>query len=485
MTEASPDKASRVSATSIAAGDVLGGKYRIDGELGVGGMGVVLAATHLELDAPVAIKVIRDEFARNEEVVGRMLFEARAAAKLRSTHVVRVLDVARLESGAPYIVMERLRGRDLASLLVEHGPLPVQEAVDYVLQACEGLLEAHALGIVHRDLKPENLFRAETHEGSVIKVLDFGISKDTGLSPGLSPRSVMTTAGYAVGSPYYMSPEQMRALDVDARADIWSLGAILYELLSGHCPFEGESLPVVCASVLSEAEAAALASVAPQVPEGLSVIVAGCLRKDREQRFGSVVELAAPLRAFASTDGQRSADRSSRLSVVSSLKSQSERPTVTPAPMAASTAVAASFRPASPRYLPVTAALLVIVGVALGWAALRAADAPRNTKPEVAAAAPPVANPATVTTSASNIAPAEPRPGPALATSAEATGKSPNAGAERAHATKRVAASTPIVAPPAPTSPLASALTKPAVPPSPSNKPPANAWDPERLGGRY
>ena len=232
--------------TGLFPGFIVGNKYRIDGCLGEGGMGVVLSATHLELDAPVAIKVVREEYAGSDDIVERVLFEARAVARMRSSHVVRVLDVARLDSGCPYIVMEQLQGVDLGHALWDNGPFSVPQAIDYLLQACDGLAEAHGLGIVHRDLKPGNLFLATTPEGVVLKVLDFGISKEVS-SPLRSiarrPRTSLTSAGDPVGSPYYMAPEQMRASpDIDARADIWSLGAILFELLTGQCPFEGDTM---------------------------------------------------------------------------------------------------------------------------------------------------------------------------------------------------------------------------------------------------
>jgi eukaryotic-like serine/threonine-protein kinase len=477
----SPSELLRLSATRLAPGDVLGGKYRVDRLLGAGGMGVVLSATHLELEAPVAIKVVRDEYARNEEVVARMLFEARAVAKLKSSHVVRVVDVARLESGAPYIVMERLEGSDLAKLLVERGTLPVQEAVDYVLQACEGLAEAHALGIVHRDLKPENLYLANTREGPVVKVLDFGISKEIGegvAGMSLSPRSVMTTAGYAVGSPYYMSPEQMRAGEVDARTDVWALGAILYELLSGRCPFEGESLAVVCARVLGDDEAAPLASMAPGTPEGLSSVVACCLRKNREERFGSVEEVVTALRAFASLDGQRSAARLSRpISGDSRLRLVSDRPMGTPPPMAATASVPPS-RSASGRYLPIAAALALVASLAVGWAAQHSpvpapppsrpaalpvpAVAARGVEIQVAPSVPAVIAPAPPTSSPSSVVSAEP--------------SQASRGAKRPPAA-RAAASTPSIA--------KTGMAKPPTSGLPSTKPPADAWDPDRLGGRY
>ncbi|HEY3253646.1 MAG TPA: serine/threonine-protein kinase, partial [Polyangiaceae bacterium] len=224
--------------TGLVPGSIVGNKYRIDGCLGEGGMGVVLSATHLELDAPVAIKVVREEFAGSHDIVERVLFEARAVARMRSSHVVRVLDVARLPSGCPYIVMEQLQGVDLGFALWENGMFSVPQAIDYLLQACDGLAEAHGLGIVHRDLKPGNLFLAKTPEGVVLKVLDFGISKEvsTPLRAVRTSRTSLTSSGDPVGSPFYMAPEQMRASpDVDARADIWSLGAILFELLTGQC----------------------------------------------------------------------------------------------------------------------------------------------------------------------------------------------------------------------------------------------------------
>lgn len=474
MTEPNSESADRVSATTVAPGDVLGGKYRIDGELGAGGMGVVLSATHLELDAPVAIKVMRDELARNEEIVGRMLFEARAVAKLKSSHVVRVLDVARLDSGAPYIVMERLEGRDLSKVLVERGPLPVEETVDYVLEACQCLMEAHALGIVHRDLKPENLYLAATREGNVIKVLDFGISKNTGVSPGLSPRSVPTSDGYVIGSPYYMSPEQMRAGDVDARADIWSLGAILYELLSGHCPFEGESLPVVCSAVLSDKEAEPLSKLAPRVPEGLSLVVARCLHKDRTARFPNVTDLAVALSPFASAEGQRAIDRRNRRVFSSGLEITGERPTATPAPVAAAfvPTVVPAPRPKK-RLWAFVAALGALLVVAGAWGALRERSPSPNDfqSPPAAAAAAPSSPPAV-------IAPTLAEP-PVVEPPVADDASKPRSG-KRHVARVAIAASAPVSTPPV----VSATPVKPVAPAAPA-KPPADAWDPDRLGGRY
>ena len=287
---------------AFPSGTIVGNKYRIDGVLGSGGMGVVLSAMHLELDAPVAIKVVRGELAQNAELASQLLFEARAVARMSSVHVVRILDVARLPSGAPYIVMEQLRGTDLASLIEKGGPLSMLDAVAYLRQACEGLSEAHALGIVHRDLKPENLFLARTPEGAVLKILDFGISKYIGGVGGSlrrAPRSTLTRAGRAVGSPFYMSPEQMRAApDLDGRADIWSLGAILFELLTARCPFEADTPAALCAKVMAD-EAPSLQAFSEGLPPELDAIVHRCLAKDPNARYQSVAELAEALRNFA------------------------------------------------------------------------------------------------------------------------------------------------------------------------------------------
>jgi len=284
---------------TLGPGAIVGGKYRVDGFLGTGGMGVVLSATHLELDAPVAIKIVRDDLAANEAVVSRLLFEARAVARMQSVHVVRVLDVDRLENGAPYIVMEKLRGGDLATLLQERPSLPVAEALGYVLQACEGLIEAHGLGIVHRDLKPENLFLADTPEGKVLKILDFGISKDLGTPIREGGRTTLTKGGAAVGSPSYMAPEQIRAEpNLDARADIWSLGTILFELIAGRCPFEAETVATMYQKVLTE-NPPALRTFRPDAPSELDTIIQLCLQKDPDERFQTVQELAIALRGLS------------------------------------------------------------------------------------------------------------------------------------------------------------------------------------------
>ncbi len=290
----------------IGPGSLIADKYRIEKLIGVGGMGIVWKATQLDLDRPVAIKIVREDLPDQELVAERACHEARASARLRSEHVVRVLDLGRLDGGTPFIVLEYLEGRDLYDLLTtREAPLPISEAVDVLLEACEGVAEAHALGIVHRDLKPENLFIARQPDGTaVLKILDFGISKQ------LRGTGRSLTQATAVGSPQYMSPEQMRgSQDIDQRADIWSLGATLYELVVGAPPFKADTIPSLCTLVL-EANPAPPRSLRQSLPEGLEQVILKCLAKRREERFQSVKELAEALLPFGSSS---SSDRALRI----------------------------------------------------------------------------------------------------------------------------------------------------------------------------
>jgi serine/threonine-protein kinase len=282
---------------SARQGHVIDGKYLVGECIAWGGMGIVSAATHLHLQKAVAIKWIRPEYLDNHEMAARFLNEARAAAGLSNEHVARVLDFGKAEDGTPYLVMERLEGACLATVLLDRGPLPVREAVDYVLQICEALAEAHARGIVHRDIKPENLFLTHRLDGEpIVKVLDFGISKQ----PAGKAGRTLTNPSSSMGSPCYMSPEQMRnARTVDARTDIWSLGVVLFELLSGALPFDGESLPELCGSVICDPPRS-LRDFRPDLPDGLEAAVDRCLQKSRDDRFADIAELARALESFAS-----------------------------------------------------------------------------------------------------------------------------------------------------------------------------------------
>ena len=305
----------------IRKGDVLADKYRVDWVLGTGSTGVVLAAYHLKLHQRVAIKLLLPEAVSNPEAVKRFEHEARAAVKIKSEHVARVIDIGSLEGGAPYIVMEHLQGEDLAARLARTGPLPVEEAVDFVMQACEAIAEAHGLGIVHRDLKPANLYCVRGSDGQAsIKVLDFGISKvlDDG---GLHALGEMTKSSIVVGSPFYMSPEQMQApRTVDARTDIWSIGVILHELLAGSVPFPGETLPQISVRV-ARSPPPSLRLVRSEVPPGLESVIARCLEKSAKKRYKSIADLAAALGRFGPRKSLSSVDR-----IRLNFKNASERP---------------------------------------------------------------------------------------------------------------------------------------------------------------
>jgi serine/threonine-protein kinase len=292
--------------------EVLAGKYRIERVVGRGGMGIVMAAWHLALDQRVAVKCLQPELAQNPESAARFLREARAAAKIKSEHGVRVLDVGNLDDGVPYMVMEFLDGRDLSDELRERGALPVEECINYALQAIEAVAEAHSLGIVHRDLKPENLFLARLPDGTrSVKVLDFGISKSMAIAS--SDNRSLTQSSTIMGSPLYMSPEQMRApRTVDARTDIWSLGAIMYELLSGHPPYVADTLPQLCAKML-ESDPDPLRSVRSDVDPDLERTVMMCLARDMKYRWSSMGELAQALLPFASRSARVHVERVSRV----------------------------------------------------------------------------------------------------------------------------------------------------------------------------
>jgi serine/threonine protein kinase len=302
-----------MSELSLQPGTVLGGKYVVERVIGQGGMGVVAAAYHVQLEQRVALKLMWPQATENPEAVSRFFREARAAARISSEHVVRVFDVGALENGAPYIAMEYLQGADLAQVLATRGRLAAEEAIDYLLQACEALAEAHAAGVVHRDLKPGNLFLAQRVDGQqLIKVLDFGISKMTAL-PGASAQVTMTQTSALMGSPLYMSPEQMAsAKAVDARSDIWALGVVAYEMLSGTPPFVAQTLPQVCAMILTE-EPQSLAARVPSLPSTIVSAVERCLRKEPAHRYQSVAELAAALEPIASPRARQSIERIARV----------------------------------------------------------------------------------------------------------------------------------------------------------------------------
>jgi eukaryotic-like serine/threonine-protein kinase len=283
-------------------GDVLGGKFKVERILGIGGMGMVVLATHMDLDQQVAIKFMLPQAMENPEAAARFTREARAAGRLTNDHVCRVTDVGTFDTGQPYIVMEYMEGLDLGTIIKRKGAQPVSIAVDYIVQACEGMAEAHGHGIIHRDLKPDNLFLATRADGSeIVKILDFGISK--------AATGIATKTGDIMGSPAYMAPEQMKSTkDVDQRADVWSLGVLLYQLISGKLPFIADTLPALCLAVMNEPPPS-LDSIRKDLPHGLAQVVMKCLEKDREDRYRNVHELAKSLAAYGKAESPAAVTR--------------------------------------------------------------------------------------------------------------------------------------------------------------------------------
>lgn len=279
----------------LQKGDILAGKYCIERTLGLGGMGAVFAANHLILGKIVAVKVLLPSQMHQADAALRFLREGRAASQIQSEHVAKVLDVGTHGVGLPFLVMEFLEGEDLASRIQRLGPQPLHDVAAWVLQVCEVMEEAHAKGIVHRDIKPSNIFIARRPNGrELIKVLDFGISK---VSEDLSD-GFRTASRAILGSPFYMAPEQMRASGtVDGRADIWSLGCVIFEALTGRPPFLAEDLTVLVARVLHDVPPSAQ-EIRPDLPDEIEAILVKCLAKDRQDRFQKIRDLIQALAPF-------------------------------------------------------------------------------------------------------------------------------------------------------------------------------------------
>ncbi|HKO47804.1 MAG TPA: serine/threonine-protein kinase [Polyangiaceae bacterium] len=289
-------------ASEFAPGTLIAERYRVLRKIGEGGMGLLYACMDTVLSREVAVKLMRRSLAVEPLIAERLMREAMLAAQLRR-HVAQVFDCGMLETGEPYIVMELLNGRDMYAVMRESGPVTPAELSVVMLQVCDGLAEAHAKGIIHRDLKPENLFCATEPDGRVvIKIVDFGVSKQVS---GRRMRA-QTNPGESVGSPQYMSPEQITApSEVDARTDIWSLGVVMYELLTGALPFRGAGTAQICAAVLTEA-VPPISEYRNDVPPALEFIIRRCLEKDRARRFDGVSQLSAALAALDSVDARGS-----------------------------------------------------------------------------------------------------------------------------------------------------------------------------------
>jgi serine/threonine-protein kinase len=414
------DGTPRPSSSPVQPGEILAGKFEVERVLGAGGMGIVVAARHTQLDQRVALKFLLPVACEVPGAVARFLREGKAAARITSEHVARVMDTGVLEGGAPYLVMEYLEGADLGAVVQRRGRVSVDEAIEYVLQACEAIVEAHDLGIVHRDLKPANLFLSKRADGSpLVKVLDFGISK----VEGGGSRSQLTSASVLMGSPRYMSPEQMlSAKDVDARTDVWALGVILYELVTGKPVWQADTMQGLCALIASS-PAPSLRLSAPDAPEILDDVVAQCLAKSRDDRIASVADLALALEPIAPATARTSIDRVLRVARkdrgVSTGPKRAPISKVAPAapPVAAADATTNDARQGgSPRVgtiLAVAVAALLLVGIAVNAARARrdpqvtsergSINGPSIAAPNVTA---PVASVAATTVAAPSASPA-------------------------------------------------------------------------------
>jgi eukaryotic-like serine/threonine-protein kinase len=282
--------------SDLKPGDLLQGKYRILHQIGAGGFGKVYAAENTNLGTRVAIKVRRSS--KRDDRIWR---EGKAAARLRSPHTVRVFDVDRLDDGTAYMVMEFLEGQSLREHLARSGPVGVPQAVTWMLELCAALREAHAINLIHRDIKPSNIFLVEgPNVDPHIKLVDFGLAK----AFGEPVEESVTESGLLVGSPAYMSPEQVRSARLSPQTDIWSLGVVLYEVISGLRPFHGTGSAGMLAAIAAD-QPAPLSEVAPHAAPELDRIVAKCLRKTESERFASVDELSAALRKLEIASGPR------------------------------------------------------------------------------------------------------------------------------------------------------------------------------------
>jgi serine/threonine-protein kinase len=371
----------------LAAGDVVANKYRVERILGVGGVGFVVAATHVELGGLFALKFLKRPFLNDKAIAERFTREARAACRISSEYVARVYDVGSHE-GAPFIVLEHLVGRDLSAVLAERRTLGLRESAEYGVQACAALAVAHANGIVHRDIKPENLFVVDEQGLPTVKLLDFGISKFVTVvgqpANEWAWEEEPITGALTCGTPDYMSPEQIQSTaSVDGRSDIWSLGMVLYELLASTPAFQAESVMDTCSAIL-DTQPRRLDAVRPEVPPEFADIIARCLQKDPADRFATVAELAVALLPFASARALAIAENSewirraaiqtvggssteARISSSNSIVSSASRPNLAP-PVVSSPSLLATRTPSRRRFGAALAVAMSIAGVgAYSW----------------------------------------------------------------------------------------------------------------------
>jgi serine/threonine-protein kinase len=379
-------------------------------------MGLILEGTHLELGTPVAIKVLHERLAQDPERVERFLREAKAAAQLRGEHVCRVHDCGTLPGGEPFMVMELLAGCDLSALVDQLGPLAPETVIAYAKQACAGVAEAHAIGLVHRDLKPTNIFRTTRPDGApLIKILDFGLAK-----PMNGQDLSLTATATVMGSPRYMSPEQLKSSKVtDPRSDIWALGIVMFELLSGKPPFDGDSITELALNITNDP----VPPLPDSVPPALAAVVMRCLQKDAMKRYQSAVELAAALDAASTGRGatevaDTAPDLKQALSLTDALNSadigvsgEASRPSVRP--ISAGSQSAALPQRRSLRILAIVGLLAIGPAAYAAWRFMGARSAPASAASEPRAAAPADAAAVTLPVAADASAAAEVAASPA------------------------------------------------------------------------
>jgi serine/threonine-protein kinase len=473
-------------------GEVVG-KYKVERVVGRGGMAVVLAARHVQLNERVALKIliIDEHHSRSNDLRTRFMQEAQIAAQLRNEHIARVVDVAALDDGTPYMVMEFVEGTELRDVLRRDKRLPVALAVEYAVQACEGLAEAHAKGIVHRDLKPPNFIITTRADGStLLKILDFGISKL--MSPDSQTPSELTETGVVMGSPKYMSPEQFgTASSADTRADVWALGTILYEMLAGVPAFDEPTLARVCARVTSGEPPPSLCAMRSDVPEALERAIFATPALEREERTQDVAQLASEI--LEAIDDPDAAARSEGIramlgprqsgNVIASPKARPPmRPRMTSRSGGRRVVVAQAPPPPIWARTNVVGGAVVAVGV-IAWLLVRPAREPAPNPPAVQAASPPAA-----TTESAHPTPAVTAPSPPPQASATAA-PAPSASAPAAPTPARAVPAHSHGRPPAAVSapgPAASTAVAPAKPiaasPSPPPAPTASSVAPADLG---
>ncbi len=400
----------------VEVGSVLDGKYRLLELIGRGGMGSVWRAQHLGLDSPVALKLMTPEMAANPDAVRRFTQEAKAAASLRSPHVVQILDYGvDPASREPFIAMELLEGESLSSRLRRCTRLSPSDTSRIIAHVARALTLAHAARIVHRDLKPDNIFLVQNGDEEIAKVLDFGIAKSSALAPGLQGQHAQTVTGSVLGTPYYMSPEQItNSKGVDHRSDLWSLAVIACECLTGKRPFLADSA-MGLAVLICQGQSAQPSSLAP-VPPGFDAWFTHGTALDRERRFQSASELAAALSALLGRAGTANADQ--RAAPASALAATEKAAVVAPA-RTVSAVIQPAREHAAPRpswRAPALAALAALAAAGTVWALLRtpadAAQAEPLGAPRAAATnergdvVPPPAEPPVREAPAANPAPA-------------------------------------------------------------------------------